>query len=269
MILLRLYLWRQTLLRTIIHFFLALSLSTLFVSINFLGRTAGRVSQHSLHGQSIFEHAVQVSIQSFITLIESPFRLLLDPYYRSEILSAGSHIAFFFSLLSLFLLGWYFIKFERTNLLSQKKSIIFLLSGLIFWFAALSPLMAINYYMPDRVLFIPLIGLSITMGAIAYLFDQYNHFFRYIFVFVLITCGSAFSLVNIYTQNGFANKWQNEKALLEKLKVIDNTLKGNTTINLFNFPSDYGPSPNLDDDFTFNGMVNWLYQPFQGGNRLK
>lgn len=256
---LRLFLWRVKTSRAISHFSGGLSLLIAFAIFSFFGRTAGRILDHSLQDKSIFANALEVSIQSFVVFIEYPLRPLLDPYYRNGIFDAFGHKTFFISVLLLVVLSRLFVKLDRKDVIPSNKAILFLTGGLIIWFSALSPLMVIYYGVPDRVLFIPLIGISISVGAVTYLIDRYVNYFRYIVACFIIICGTAFSLVNIYSQNDFAKKWGNEQTLINSLKTLDNGFVESKTIDLFNFPSDYGPSPNLDDYFTLDGIVNWLY----------
>ncbi|MGY6274873.1 hypothetical protein [Methylomonas sp. MgM2] len=242
----------------IIDFTGLISILGAFVFLNFYGASRGRVERHTHSDFSILNHSLDTFIESLSLFIKYPLSIVLDQYYRDDLIETAKQASFQASELILFILAIYCYFLPKIRYRNNKYYSV-ILSGLLIWLAAFSPLMVIDYYLPDRVFLIPLIGMSIAFGAtIALIINQGRLIKLITIVFLFLTC-TLFNLVNNYIQNDFEENWQASSLVIHTLGKHRNEIYDNSTVRIFNLPNAQSPSPKAKNAFSVNGITHWLF----------
>jgi hypothetical protein len=232
-----------------------------FLLITFAGKTTERMDPFAqLTPWDVPMRAVEVVLGAFQDLLASAPRILLDPFFREDIVAAVLSAGFVVALLATIAL---FLLMRRTAAAEHPtaRTLLWtLVSGLAVFLAALSPFMVISYYIPARALYLPSLGLALMVGSFAawstrFLRAQVS---RNFFAGTVASVTLLFVLINQYAQHDFARGWELEKGIIEALASERNAIPEGTEISIHNIPRNFGPTPDFHNRFALNGIINWL-----------
>ena len=253
---------RQQLVATITG---TLLITIIYGLVTFSGKTTERLDPFTgINTSSIVSHSIDVLKSSLTDLVGHTPRILIDPYFHSELLEAGDSAAFMLATFTIAILM--IVLFRRLNnedgpaRHADTKLLLLFATGALIYLATISPFMVLSYYIAIRALYIPSLGIALMAGAIfAFLAIRARHQWQNIILtgplaMILV----VFVLVNIFSQNDFSRQWLLEQDILDYVSSVKNDIPENTELSIFNVPKTYGPSPGFVNRFGFNGIVNWI-----------
>ena len=244
--------------------FMLTSLFAIFIWANYFSAASEKLHRYSGETVSLVSNILNVLQKSFAAVTVYPARIVFDPYYWPSLKGVLLSPAFWLACVTLIVLGWILIKGIGASQPGTAKSRIspwrFFLGGGLIWVAAFSPFMVISYYLPDRVYFIPLLGLSLMAGAVMELIvSSHRWWMSRLLVVLLVSAGCVFVLINQYSERDFEKQWNDQKKVMETLAGMERELEPGDVINLVNFPKEIGPAPEFVNWFAFNGMLKWMF----------
>ncbi len=236
-----------------------------FVASALLGKTAEKVSNRSgLDLLQLVTHAFETSVSAVKRILEHPIQIALDRYYWDALLEAAGNILFPVAVIVLLIL-MAVIALRKAECGIDKapmlKLVLVAACGGLLFLVTLSPLMVVNYYLPLRALYIPLLGAAIVTGAMFEMLWQkcFQNWLRNTVVALTGGITVVFILINLLDQHGMDKYWSMEKSIIKTLQQIKHEVPSNTEINLYNIPKTVAPVAGIVDYFTFPSITNWVF----------
>ena len=233
-------------------------LSTIAFLTSALGRgSVERINRfNTVSFSELPQHLTETTLQSADSLLISPFRLLFDPFFLSQVLD--SLFSFQFAIIIL-LIAWFCMQHIGTNFSKNGGSILSLVAAMGIIIAPLTPLMLIKYYMPDRVFFYSAIGASLAIGVLAHIsLKRLQLFFpRLAVLFIIGLIAGSWSLSQLIYSSQFQRYWEAEKKVIHAVSEHVKNFDSIEQIRLINFPRPFGPVPSFVNYYSFQGLVNW------------
>ena len=239
--------------------------TAVYILVTFSGKTTERMDPFlNIDTSSIASHIMNVLGGSLTDLLGHTPRILLDPYYRADLLAAGRSPAFMLAILTIASLSIVF--YRRTVGTSspaaktEKQLFLLFTTGLLVYLATLSPFMILSYHIAARALYLPSLGIALMSGAV---FAYLSLKTRYNWQNILLTGAlsillALFVLINLFSEKDFARQWRLEQDIINYISSVRDDLPDGTELSIFNVPKTYGPSPGFVNRFGFNGIVNWI-----------
>lgn len=196
-------------------------------------------------------------------LVFAPLRLVFDPYYHGAAIDAA--------------LSWRFLgvtgavtaaialisrsPHRDSYALAESKSTAWkLVAATAFIAVPVTPLILVNYYLPDRVFFFPALGFSVFISVLLVHWPLSARTpLRRIGGQVITGAGLLVCALGVLVHgNAFARYWEQQQvfvAAFEQSEILSSTPEH---VYLINFPRTFEPVPSFINDFSFQGIVNWL-----------
>lgn len=243
-----------------------LLISAIYLLVTFSGKTTERMDPFmDINTTSIISHTMYVLRSSLTDLIGHTPRILIDPYFHSDLIEAGQSVVFMLAILTIaaamVILYRHLNNAGKPAMHTEKRLLLLFSTGILIYLATLSPFMVLSYYIAARALYIPSLGIALMAGAVfAFLAIRAKHRWQNI-----VLAGSlamlmvVFVLVNLFSQNDFSRQWSLEQDIIDYVSSIKEDIPENTELSIFNVPKTYGPSPGFVNRFGFNGIVNWIH----------
>jgi len=262
-VVLRLWFYQSSKKQIIIHVGGVGVLLAIFFWAYLFTEAVAKFDRYSSGNKSILEGITQIIYKPIFSFFTYTPRYLLDDYYWPQLFNSFISFSFWLSLLisSFF---WLLLSYNRSNEFSSDASTGQIMGAVgiagLFWFACFSPFILIEYGMPVRTYYIPLLSMSIVIAALVFFALQSRHKWIRILFTSLGWLGTAiFVFLNLYAQDNFSQQWRKQSILIDAVEQIQNEIPRTGTVHLPNFPRNFGPAPDLDDYWTFQGILNWLY----------
>ena len=242
-----------------------LLVASIFLLITISGRTTERIDRFTaIDIGSVPSHIVNVLAGSVIEILGHAPRILLDPYYHSELSSAALSAGYIFSAFVIISSAAWFsrrlVGMPGKTPGSTRILVLLVVTGIIIWFSSLSPFMVLSYYVPARSLYIPSLGAALIAGAvfgyICIILQQ--RWQRAVMVSAFSFLLAVYVLINRYSEQDFALQWENEKLIIDYIDANKDQIPEGTELAIFNVPRTHGPTPGFVNRYAFNGMVNWI-----------
>jgi hypothetical protein len=239
--------------------------TAVYILVTFSGKTTERMDPFlNIDTSSLASHTINVLAGSLTDLLAHTPRILLDSYYRANLIEAGQSPAFILTIFTIACLS--FVLYHRVGKTrhpaakTEKQLLLLFSAGILVYLATLSPFMVLSYHVAARALYIPSLGIALMSGAgFAYLTLKTRYNWQNILLTGALSILLAmFVLINIFSEKDFARQWTLEQEIIGYVSSVRDSIPDGTELSIFNVPKTYGPSPDFVNRFGFNGIVNWI-----------
>jgi hypothetical protein len=211
---------------------------------------------------SLAKHLLRVVGLSAAGFIEYSRKNLLDGHSGARILESMMSMWFLLALIPLALLMrqlWKELnKFHQDRV---RRPLAVMGIGVLALLAPLSPFMVVKYDVPERGLYIPLLGFALAVAAAFELLGIAlpRTWQKAMAVGILALFATAGIMIDQLDQNDFSEYWSYERKLVTQLESSEPDLPENAEISLSYIPRPSGSTPSLVNDFAFQGLLDWLF----------
>ncbi|MEM7254007.1 MAG: hypothetical protein AAF493_21520 [Pseudomonadota bacterium] len=235
-----------------------------FVAGTALGSTGERAARFaSIEMQELPVRALSVITDSTLALFGYAPRILLDDYFRVGVVQAVMQFEFVLGGAAAVGVA-VVIAGQRGG--SQETPISALglwlvVVGAVIWGATLSIFTLLDYGMPDRVFFVPSLGVALLIAGMFAVVDGGCRS-RAVTTGSIAMLGIAlvfFVLVNQFDQTRAARQWAIQEDVIRAVADEGGELPSASRMTLFNLPATFGPVPGMRDRFSLGGIVDWTY----------
>ena len=196
-------------------------------------------------------------------LVGYPARYLLDGYYYTDLSTAIRSPALFIACIALVLAVVVMMRSQPEPTQNRVRPyLVAILLGMVTIFLPLTPFLVTGYYMPSRVLFIPSIGFAVVCGAVFGMVWTFGKakWMRMGLAGLVVAASMVYVLANRTAQVQFAELWQKEDAVIQHVLQEYPAPESGTSFALLHFPRLTGAVPTFVNDFSFPGIIRWLYR---------
>lgn len=130
--------------------------------------------------------------------------------------------------------------------------------GLAIWLAALSPFVVLSYYLPNRALYLPSLGMWLIAATLLCAVCRGPAWSRWLGGSGTSLLLIYFTVANLYAQQDFTRRWQDTRALAVGLLQLQDPLPQQGELVLVNPARSHGPAPDLHNRFALDGLIRWL-----------
>jgi len=211
---------------------------------------------------SLAKHLLRVVGLSVAGFIQYRSRNLLDGRSWAPILESMMSRWFLLALIPLVLLTWQLWKETRKFHQDRARRPLAVMGiGVLALLAPLSPFMVVQYDVPERGLYIPLLGFALAVAAAFELLGIAlpRTWQKAIAVGILALFAAAGIMIDQLDQNDFSEYWSYERKLVTQLESSEPDLPENAEISLSYLPRPSGSVPSLVSDYAFPGLVDWVF----------
>jgi len=243
-----------------------LGLSSVFILFMIIMMNTGAATRIARTGWvdfgSLARHLLRVVGLSVAGFIQYRSRSLLDGHSGARVLESMMSMGFLLALIPLVLLTRQLWKQPSAFRQDRARRLLAVMGvGVLVLLAPLSPFMVVNYDVPERGLYIPLLGFALAVAAAFELLGIAlpGTWLKAMAIGILALFAATGIMMDQLDQNDFSEYWSYERKLVTQLESSAPDVSESAEISLSYIPRPSGVTPSLVNSFAFQGLVDWIF----------